>query len=112
MKAVNCLLITLLCATLSTAVHANDNNRNVLDKLRDRIVKLVEKPDLEALGVEFEQLKVQFMINDRNEIVVIDTNTSNSIIDQYVKDKLNYQDVRENNITSGIYHVKITFQNE
>ena len=112
MKTVSCLFVALLSLCITSTALANDADKTVLDKLRDRIVTLVEKPNLEDLGIDYEELKVQFMINDRNEIVVIDTNTSNNVIDQYVKEKLNYQKVKENNVTSGIYHVKITFQND
>ncbi|WP_442266245.1 hypothetical protein ACSIGC_00595 [Tenacibaculum sp. ZS6-P6] len=102
------ILIALLSSTLTFANDITIPSKELKKELRTEIVKLLnnEKPDI---NLDFT-VKVDFMINEKNEIVIIDINTSDTVIESFVKRKLNYKAIQASTISKGkIYQLPIKF---
>lgn len=109
-RMLSCLLL-LACLPLSSSVFASDgDDPQAISNLRSNIVQLVESPDLGEHGITKEEVKLKFYINKDQEIVVVDTGTDNLYLDSFLKNRLNYQKVKEKNLKPGMYNLKITFQ--
>lgn len=113
MKTVRMLacMLVLSFLTLSSSTYANNgNDPETINNLRSNIVKLVEAPDLGENGINNEEVRLKFYINKSQEIVVVDTGTDNHYLDSFLKNRLNYQKIKDNNLKPGIYNLKITFK--
>ncbi len=109
-RMLSCLLV-LAFFSLSSSMFANDgDDPQAISNLRSNIVQLVESPDLGEHGITKEEVKLKFYINKDQEIVVVDTGTDNLYLDSFLKNRLNYQKVKEKNLKPGMYNLKITFQ--
>ncbi len=62
------------------------------DELRTEIADIIKKVDLEDYNLEEDNVKIQFTINDNNEIIVLKTN--NKKLDTVVKAYLNYKELK------------------
>ncbi|MCB0669002.1 MAG: hypothetical protein KDC80_24425 [Saprospiraceae bacterium] len=115
MKTIRLLAGTLCLALLSMSsnVYANGgDDPETISNLRSNIVKLVDAPRLGENGINKAEVKLRFYINKDHEIVVVDTGTQNNYLDSFLKNRLNYQRIKDKNLKSGIYNLKITFQSE
>jgi len=83
-KRIACLFT--FAALLGTTAFASDGvDQEALQKLRSQIIQLVEHPDFIEYNIEETSLKLRFMVNDKNEIVVLSTGTDNNKLDQYFR---------------------------
>jgi hypothetical protein len=113
MKTVKLLagVIAFTIVSMSSSLYANDgNDPEAISNLRSDIVKLVHAPDLGDNGINNAEVKLKFYINKDQEIVVVDTGTENHYLDSFLKNRLNYHRVKDNNLKPGIYNIKITFK--
>lgn len=113
MKTVKLLagVIAFAFVSMSSTLYANDgNDPETISNLRSDIVKLVEAPNLGENGINSAEVKLKFYINKDQEIVVVDTGTENNYLDSFLKNRLNYHKVKDNNLKPGIYNIKITFK--
>ena len=113
MKTVKMLsyLLGLLVVSLSNPAFANDGEDPVeISNLRSKIVKLVDAPALGDYGISKAEVKLRFYMNKDNEIVVVETGTKNNYLDSFLKNRLNYQQIKGSNLKPGIYNIKITFK--
>ena len=113
MKTVKLLagVIAFAIVSMSTNLYANDgNDPETISNLRSNIVKLVDAPNLGENGISNAEVKLKFYINKDQEIVVVDTGTENNYLDSFLKNRLNYHKVKDNNLRPGIYNIKITFK--
>ena len=108
-------LVLLTIASLNMSALANmtynEPITNVSQELRQEIIKLVQT-------IEFEEgetivADVNFIINNKREIVVLHVATNNKFMDNYIKNQLNYHQLK----TTGIkpdskYNIKISFKSE
>ncbi len=79
--------------------------------LRTEIMALIKKPDLSALDKQEETVKLSFLVNSNKEVVVIDANTGNEFLEDYIKDNLNYQQIKTDYVQlNKIYHIKLVFK--
>lgn len=85
-----CLLCTMAFAGKGLAL---ENPMTINDVLRERIVKLLDRPDLSKYDGQNFQAEVEFMITRQQQIVVLAVYTSNPFLDEYIKEKLNYQKI-------------------
>jgi hypothetical protein len=113
MKTVKLLagVIAFAIVTMSSSIYANDeNDPETISNLRSDIVKLVDAPLLGDNGINIAEVKLKFYINKDQEIVVVDTGTENNYLDSFLKNRLNYHKIKDNNLKPGIYNIKITFK--
>jgi hypothetical protein len=83
-----------MCSIICTAsAIASENPASVNEELKEKIVKLIGKPDLSHLDGWKFQAEVEFIITRHNQVVVLAVYTSNVFLDEYIKEKLNYRNV-------------------
>ena len=91
MKKSKVLVLTVMFAflgTLNTYASSPIYNPN---EVRQEIMELISAIDLSNLATETEQVRLQFMVNDKNEVIVL--NISESILATSIKNKLNYKKI-------------------
>lgn len=104
-------LLTLFSTTTLLATPLR-NYPNV-KTLRTEIIDLIKKPDLSSLKSEKVTVKLSFLVNTNKELVVIDTDTDNTYLEKYLKNKLNYQAIKTEYVQfNKIYHIKLIFKKD
>ena len=79
--------------------------------LRTEIKSLIKDPDLSVLKNEEESVKLSFLVNKNKELVIINVETENFFLDNYVRKNLNYKNIQTNYVQiNKIYHIKLVFR--
>lgn len=99
----------LLCAFFASVTSYASTPENNPTEMRMEIMKLVNQIDMSDINSNYERAYVRFMVNSKNEIVVVDV--SSAELDSRIKAKLNYKkletkDVRQNEM----YTVPVVFK--
>ncbi|MDH3243612.1 MAG: hypothetical protein OEM26_03260 [Saprospiraceae bacterium] len=80
------------------------------DEIRGQIIRLLGKPDLTSIRSLTTEAQLHFVINQKNEIVVLTVDTDDQFIDNYLKTRLNYKVLPAG--SAGIqYKMKVTLKN-
>ncbi|MBU2526286.1 MAG: hypothetical protein KKC03_06770 [Bacteroidetes bacterium] len=81
----------LLCSVfvLSAFSPITENGPGEEEKMQQEISRLLENPSFVLRDATHAE--VQFMLNRKGEIVVIDVAAENDVIASYIKNRLNYQ---------------------
>jgi len=110
------LTIAVIALCLSTIVATATETKTVTSKssknLRSKIVKLLgdEAPTYLTDGNDVKA-ELSLMLNKKNQIVIVSVDSKSSLIDGYVKSKLNYQVVSVKGLKKGkIYRVPLTIE--
>ena len=86
------LVCSLFCLFLAPLT-VNAGKPNTVEQLRKEVAQFFKDKDLAFLQEEVETVKVNFLINAKNEIVVFYVNGENLETCDYVKETLNFQKV-------------------
>ena len=109
-KMLSCLLGLLVLSFTNPALANDGDDPEVISSLRSKIIKLVHSPSLGEHGISKAEAKLKFYINKENEIVVVDSGTKNNYLDGFLKNRLNYHQIKGTTLKPGIYNIKITFK--
>ena len=114
MKALKISLLCLFLALLSLpAAVANGIGDNPNDQLKKKVVKMIQKVDLSGLETPEAEAFVAFVLNDKNEIVVMSVDTESEFADQLIKSKLNYHEIDIEGVRKNTtYTIKMKFVRE
>ncbi|MFD2563096.1 hypothetical protein [Aquimarina rubra] len=88
-------LIVLVVAVLaSTQIFANDKTtkETTEQKLRSEIVLLLDKPQIRLDRNEINA-SIEFILNAKGEIVILNVDSEKEAVESYVKSRLNYKKV-------------------
>jgi hypothetical protein len=77
----------------STSLEAKNRNSGI-DKLRQEIIDLLGEKNLGFLEKDTQEVEVEFLINARNELVIMDVNGDSVSACEYVKKMLSYKRVK------------------
>ncbi|MDG1803919.1 hypothetical protein [Flavicella sp.] len=91
MKKIISVMFALVLGTVAT-IAANPETMTINEKLRSEIERLLDHPDF----LENEKIisaKVEFLVNQRGEIVVLLVDSKDERIINFIKTRLNYQSV-------------------
>lgn len=99
-------LITLSFALLAGSLaFASNVETDTKTEIRNQIISLLNKTEI---NIESDQLlaNVSFMLNEKSELVIISVRskndeTTNTVIDTYIKKHLNYKKVKVNQLKVG-----------
>ena len=110
MKKLKGLFAPIFALLLTTSAFANTNpikNSDLAkDELRKIIAKKIKSLDLSNLQIKDNDVKIQFTINDENEIIVL--RTDNKELDKLVKSSLNYRETGIQNLSKNtLYSISI-----
>ena len=99
------LLFALCFAFTATAVELDKPTTT----LRDQVIELIKAPNMEYGAME--EVKVQFLVNKKNELVVVAVDTDDSYLAAFVKSRMNYKKIDgENAKHNEIYKINVTFK--
>ena len=79
---------------------------------RTEIVSLIgtEAPDYLTNGQDVKA-RISLMLNNKNEVIVLSVDSKSSNVEEYVKGKLNYQEIKVKGLKKGeIYRVPLTIK--
>jgi hypothetical protein len=111
MKTLSNLLVPLFAIIISTAAMSYTINLDFssTEKLRQEISDKLRNIDLRNYDITDYDVKVQFTINDKNEMVVL--RTDNEDLDDLIKDTLNYETLKSIDVKRNkIYSINVTLQ--
>ncbi len=93
MKSIFNSLLVAVALFVSVGTYANDKTpKKVGNALRTEIVELIgKKVPMDAK--ENLIIRVSFVVNNQNELVVVDVISKNKEVNSYIKDKINYKKV-------------------
>lgn len=103
-------LLALVCATaFSIATFANTPElRSTPVSVTKDIRQMIKKLDLDTKLIENATLKIKFMVNENDELIIISTGDSN--LDSIIKNALNYKEVNTKGLRPyQVYIVPVTF---
>ncbi|GLR15963.1 hypothetical protein [Portibacter lacus] len=113
MKKSKLMFVALLCAFFASVnTYANTPATTPIDnptEIRAEILKLVKSIDISDIEENYERTYIQFIVNSKNEIVVV--NVSSSEFEARIKSKLNYKKLKTENVEQNeIYTVPVVFK--
>lgn len=98
----------MLAIFLTSSVFASASNDPVplKNSLREEIRSHIVNINLGDVKSYDKHLKIQFMINDKNELVVLRTN--NEDLDEVIKRNLNYKMIKTQDVNRNtVYSIKV-----
>lgn len=103
MNKIKSLISAFAFILIASSTFANDISTSTLDDLRTEIAKHLSNVDLEKLDGDSATMKIKFLVNDKNEVIVL--SVDNDSFDETIKSRLNYQvldtdDVVKNTVIS------------
>ena len=100
----------LMILLAQTPLLASDDYPNV-KTIRTEILKLVDKPDLEKLAQPTATVRLSFVVNNDKELIVINAEADVSFLKEYVKTKLNQQQLNTEYVRlNKIYYLDLIFK--
>ena len=105
-------LIVLVFFTFGTTMvtHGAEPDPSALKKVREQIVKMIQKPDLSYIDFDQVESTVHFLVNKNSEVVVLYVDTKDEFVDNYLKSRLNYKQLKDTQLR-GRYAMKVTLKN-
>ena len=111
MKKLILSVVVTLFLTTAFAAEKPSNDPAALNETYKEIAKMLNNyPTFTGLDQDVV-VKVRIAVNENHEIVVMSTNTTNSDLNYYIRNTLNYQKLFANELESGkglIFLVKFT----
>lgn len=83
------------------------------EKLRKEVARLVSDAELSENGINTADVWINFTLDENNKIIVLDVDTENSYLENFVKEKLEDKTIRINRLVQNTeYNIKISFATE
>lgn len=109
MNKIKSLITAFAFILIASSTFANDFNTSTLDDLRSEIAKHLQTMDLKNLSDDSATMKVKFVVNDQNEMIVL--SVDNESFDDTIKARLNYKKLDTDNIVKNtVISVPITLK--
>lgn len=86
------LLVIVVLSSVQMSAFNNDPNVTPEQKLRNEIAVLLESPEIKLENNELIA-NIQFILNEKKEIVILTVDSEKEAIENYVKSRLNYQKI-------------------
>ena len=103
-------LATTFAASAMAAPTYDKSGNSTLSVTKD-IQSIIKKLDLDYSKIDDTTIKIKFMINNNDELVVLDTGDSK--LDDTIKSALNYREVNSDGLKHfSVYVVPVTFDAE
>ena len=103
--------ILFLIASVNRGFAGPDHpKQEFVENLRSQIIEHIDNPDLSDAGFTKVEATLHFFINKESEIVVTYVDVEDKFVDQFLKHRLNYKQIK-NNVLRGPYSMKVTIKN-
>ena len=108
-KSVLSLALAATFAATTIAAPLNEGANTTVTVTKD-IKSLIKKLDLDYSKIDDTTIKVKFMVNEEDELIVIGTDSK---MDDTIKQALNYKQVNATGLKPySVYVVPVTFETE
>lgn len=106
LKSIIAIIAISLATTFSTAATEKESSK-ITKKLRTEIVSMLGKK-IQLELKETSSAEISFMINNKNEVIVLSVDSENKQFSSFVKNKLNYKKITVKGIQKGeIYKLPV-----
>jgi L-cysteine desulfidase len=114
MKTFRICLFAAFSLMLTVQSYASEKPESTVSKtLRNRVALMVDAPNMGALGIDETSVFVNFEINEKNEIKVIEVVSDDKHLSRHVFNSLNKQKVKIAGLpTDEAFNIKIVFRTE
>ena len=115
MKTLKLSLIGLLFLSttfLSTNLLAKDTT-NYASKpdIRSELVEMIQNPNLKQNGIAEADVQIQFTIEERGNISILNVITENEYLATFIKEKLNNKKLNAKNVKKNlVYYLNVKFE--
>lgn len=110
MKSRKSLLFCLFCSLCFAVSYAHEDPKAVNEVLKEKIVKLIDEPDISHLAGHKYHAEVEFIITHRNQVLVLGVYTNELFFDDYIKKQLNYSHLKLKGVKRMMpYRLNVTF---
>ena len=103
-------IIAISLATTFSTVAGDKKSSKIKKELRTEIVSMIG----DEINIEFNKTcsaEISFMINNKNELIVVSVDCASKEFNSYVKRKLNYKKINVKGTKKGeIYRVPVTLK--
>ena len=86
--------VALVCCFISVQGFTSNDPDMINQQLRSKIVQLIARPDLSKLKGDTFETEIEFIVTRENKVVVIGIYGQEALLDDYIKDQLNYRKLR------------------
>ena len=104
------VFMMLFCISGSLTAHTIAPDPSTLQKVREQIIAFIANPDVSSFDFDQAESTLHFLINKNNEVVVLYVDTQSNFVDDYLKSRLNYRQLKNTRLR-GRYAMKITLKN-
>lgn len=102
-------LLMSIAFVLPMSASIGDNESKFPEKAQTEINQLVSKIDFDVDALNSEKVKMYFIVNVKNEIVILKTNNEN--VDATLKNNLNYKALKSTDLEiNKVYILPISFE--
>ncbi len=112
MKAIKFLFVALL-SVCSLSVYAGNGNSGPAgeEEVRSFVKDRLSTDYLVEYNPDGLKVKIKFLINEDNEVIVLTTDSSDVDLDAYIKRRLNYETIESDDLNKGkTYILSVEFE--
>ena len=103
-------ILAITVSSFATSTYPTYDTNTSSTKAYSEIKTIIKAIDFNVVDLDEEKIKVRFMINSDNEVIVLHTN--NEKLDSFIKSTLNYRSLKNDDLkVNQIYIMPITFKN-
>ena len=111
MKAISFVFSIALSLFAFSSLSAAPDTGEAIQQLRREVVRMIDAPQLDQLGMDHTLAFVSFTINEANEVVVRGVAAADEAIETHIKQELNGRTIKLSDLERGqTYRLKVTFR--
>lgn len=110
MRKLTVLLFAIVLGTSSLFANNSPAEKESNKKIREQIAVLLDNPEIKLLEAEELVANIEFTLNTKGEIVVLNVDTDKELIQSYVKARLNYKKIdvlKAKNLKNKIFQISL-----
>ena len=113
MKAFQLFFAFAIACLFTTNSFANISDFGPTDKLRKEVALMVSDAKLSENGITTADVWINFTLNEKNQIVILDVDSESNYLESFVKERLESQEIRINSLVQNKeYNIKISFASQ
>ncbi len=110
MKKLIVLLFAIVLGTSSIFANNGTAEKDSNQQIREQVAVLLDNPEIKLLETKELIANIEFTLNTKGEIVVLNVDTDKELIQSYVKSRLNYKKIdvlKAQNLKNKIFQISL-----
>ncbi len=104
-------LLVLAATLFSTQAFAGNIVENKSIEVRSALSKMIQNPNLKDNGISEAELYLQFKIDEKGEIILMNINTDSDYLVAFAKEKLHHQKLDLVDVPpNSVYNLRVKFE--